>query len=574
MLSTKQALRLGKGEGGIISRDMLEVVDREQKPRRLTYTLTDMPDNGFLFLKGTLLQLGDRFTQRDINRGRLSYKSLPEILQVTDNERSKTLKGLAGNNIVWEESDGNDFEIFLHDIVTGQTTQLTNNAFDDTVVGMSGSRIVWSGLLEDADAWDDEIEAGPDNNLFLFDGRATTQLTTGAAHDKLVSIDGRKIFWRSAIGPAPSGVLYQPYSYELFFFNSQTTRRLTKNDDDDSVQAVDGRHIVWSSPARPKGGRLPSDELFWFNGRSTTRLTRNDVDERWAEMDFPYIAWNSRMVVTNRPRRVTDEVILLNLKTKKQNRLTRNTVDDYLEAIAGTKVVWSSYVGKSDSDRNKTPELFLFDGKNKIRLTRNKADDDLRSFDGRNLIWSSYIGPRREGWGPTNEIFWSNGRVTRRLTNNAVDDVINDYRGSEILWTSQVGSMKPYSRIDTNVFYFDGKTIRQMTNEATFKVDARFTDTGMVWFSEVGPSPGSDPRPTTELYSFDAKTDRVTRMTDNAFEDENLYVSGSTLTWESGPWNETDIFLGNVASRDRFRFTVIDGRGGTANGRFNIRFPK
>jgi len=396
---------------------MLEVVDREQKPRKLTYTLTDMPDNGFLFLKGTLLKLGDRFTQRDINRGRLSYKSLPEILQVTDNARPKTLKGLAGNKIVWEESDGNDFEIFLHDIVTGQTAQLTNNEFDDKVVGISGSRIVWSSLLEDADAWEQEFEAGPDNNLFLFDGRTTTQLTTGAAHDKLVSIDGRNIVWKSAIGPSPADVLYQSYSYELFFSNGQTTRRLTKNDDDDYVQAVDGRHIVWSSSERPNGGRwLPSRELFWFNGRNTTRLTRNEVDDRWAEMDFPYIAWNSRMVVTNRPRRVKNEVMFLNLKTKKQKRLTRNTVDDYLEAIAGTKVVWSSYVGKPDSNGHKTPELFLFDGKNQIRLTRNKADDDLRSFDGRNLTWLSYIGPRGEEPGRTNEIFWSNGNTTWNVT--------------------------------------------------------------------------------------------------------------------------------------------------------------
>jgi hypothetical protein len=570
----RQTLWIEKGDDQSIGRNLLQVVDQDQKPKKLVYTLTHAPKNGVLFLKGNPLQEGDRFTQRHINRGHLSYKSIPDILQVTASDRPKTLRGIADNRLVWEEFDGNDTEIFFHDLANGTTTQLTNNQFDDIVVGINQRRIVWSGLLEPADAWEDEYEAGPSNELYVFNGRKTTQLTNGAAHDKLISIDGRHLFWKSAIGPMPDWASYQSYSYELFYSNGKRTRQLTHNEDDDSARATNGKHIIWTSREKPKGGRLPSEELFWFNGKKITRLTHNNVEDWLAKMDFPYVAWHSKIGIPQKPRRTTYEVMLLNLKTLQQKRLTHNDVDDYILGIDGKSVVWSSSIGNRDRYGSQTSELFLFNGKKKIRLTRNSVDDYLDSFDGRNLFWESWLGVMDSDGIPTTELFWSNGRKTHQITHNDVDGSFADTRGAESLWISYGNSSDPNIRRYSNVYYSRRKKTWALTDDdTTFKWNARFTDEGIIWLNESGPSTDSSyPWATSELYYLDNKTEQTRRLTNNALDEENIRLAGSTLAWEQGLGQTTNILVGNVATSDRFRFTVSDRQGGMIRGRFRIRF--
>ncbi|HEY9620603.1 MAG TPA: cadherin-like domain-containing protein [Crinalium sp.] len=383
-------LQIGKGSEINLDRNLLQAVDTEQHASQLIYRLTQSPQNGALLLKGIVLKVGDRFTQADINSGLVSYRSVSGVTQFTDNSSPKQLKGFAGQNIVWEGFDGNDWEIFIHNIVTNTTTQLTHNAFNDKVLGISGSNIVWSRSLSKPVGNENELLKATGNELLWFNGKTISHIThDGAIHNDLIAIDGSNIFWESTFDTSRYS------SQEFSFTNGKVRKRLTNHSQYKYVQAVQGAKIVWGSIGDPQGKEtFPAQELFLFNGKTTTRLTHNRVDDSLARIDTPYIAWSSDIGPKIRkwrsPKRTTTEIMLFNGKTTR--RLTRNRIDDTVIGMDGSHVVYQEGGFWQDD----YPDLFLFDGKRQIQLTNNKIPNRLVSIDGSNVFWTSELNPFRE----------------------------------------------------------------------------------------------------------------------------------------------------------------------------------
>ena len=96
---------------------------------------------------------------------------------------------ISESNVVWQEYDGNDREIFLFD--GSSTTRLTNNSFDDLGPEVSGSNVAWTG-------WD-----GHDWEILLHDGFMTTQLTDNNFDDVSPQISGSNVVWEAVV-PEPS----------------------------------------------------------------------------------------------------------------------------------------------------------------------------------------------------------------------------------------------------------------------------------------------------------------------------------------------------------------------------------
>jgi hypothetical protein len=86
-----------------------------------------------------------------------------------------------GNRVVWHASDGNDDEIFLWN---GSTTQqLTDNATDDRNADISGSRVTWESA-DGVQVWKN----------------GTTSLVTGSAGAQQPRIDGLDVVWQASDG--------------------------------------------------------------------------------------------------------------------------------------------------------------------------------------------------------------------------------------------------------------------------------------------------------------------------------------------------------------------------------------
>ncbi|NJL78239.1 MAG: tandem-95 repeat protein [Richelia sp. RM2_1_2] len=73
VLATNNGLTVDEDAVGNITSTQLQVTDADNTAAEITYTITDVTDNGNLFLDGTQINLNDTFTQADINNNRLTY---------------------------------------------------------------------------------------------------------------------------------------------------------------------------------------------------------------------------------------------------------------------------------------------------------------------------------------------------------------------------------------------------------------------------------------------------------------------------------------------------------------------
>ncbi|MEL6833889.1 MAG: T9SS type A sorting domain-containing protein [Bacteroidota bacterium] len=73
-LLTNEMLLVPHNTSEIITNAYLEASDDMSSADEIFFTLTDMPNEGMLFLNGVMLNLGDSFTQADIDDGLLSYQ--------------------------------------------------------------------------------------------------------------------------------------------------------------------------------------------------------------------------------------------------------------------------------------------------------------------------------------------------------------------------------------------------------------------------------------------------------------------------------------------------------------------
>ncbi|CCI03457.1 Calx-beta domain-containing protein [Microcystis aeruginosa] len=72
-LTVNQNLTLDEGKNVNITSNQLQVSDADNTASEITYTLTDLPDNGSLLLNGLILALNGTFTQEDIDNNKLGY---------------------------------------------------------------------------------------------------------------------------------------------------------------------------------------------------------------------------------------------------------------------------------------------------------------------------------------------------------------------------------------------------------------------------------------------------------------------------------------------------------------------
>ncbi|WP_414618872.1 DUF1194 domain-containing protein [Calothrix sp. CCY 0018] len=73
VLATNQGLTVDEDAVGNITSTQLQVTDANNSPAEITYTITNVTDNGNLLLDGTALALNDTFTQADIDNNRITY---------------------------------------------------------------------------------------------------------------------------------------------------------------------------------------------------------------------------------------------------------------------------------------------------------------------------------------------------------------------------------------------------------------------------------------------------------------------------------------------------------------------
>jgi hypothetical protein len=182
--------------------------------------------------------------------------------------------------VVCRGSDGSDNEIFLYD--GSALTQITNNAHDDWSPQINNNGYVaWFG---------GDI---PHREIYLYDGTNTAQLTHNAYEDKRCEINNSGwVVWQGCDGADCHG---GDGDYEIFLYDGISVGQITDNDGHDvDPQIGNNGWVVWQSCDGGSNEYCDGGdwELFLYDGVSTVRLTNNDEHDRFPHMnDNGYIVW-------------------------------------------------------------------------------------------------------------------------------------------------------------------------------------------------------------------------------------------------------------------------------------------
>ena len=249
-VTTNAGLGLDEGATAAIGAGLLATTDSDTPAADLVYTLTSVPANGTLSLDGTVLGLGDSFTQADVDAGLISYA----------HDGSETT------------TDGFGFDVTDGDFpVVGQTFEITVDPVNDAPVGTAdgGYQVALdtafsvgaaSGLL----ANDTDAEGGP-LAVASVEGSAAsvgTAITLNSGATLTVNADGSFAYTPAAGFSGPDSFTYAPgdgdavgapVTVSLTVAPGEPSFELNLNAGGGNYTAVDGTAFVADTPYAVSG---------------------------------------------------------------------------------------------------------------------------------------------------------------------------------------------------------------------------------------------------------------------------------------------------------------------------------
>jgi beta propeller repeat protein len=248
------------------------------------------------------------------------------ITPVTGNNYADTSPSIDGDYVVWQGYVNGNWEIFLYNIMSGNTDQITFNAFDDTKPQIDGNYAVWQGF---GNLPEDQQSGTVDWEIFLYNisSHETIQVTMNNAQDHSPRIAGNWLAWMQAPGD-DSDV------QEIFLFRIPTgpTTPLTDNGRENAILQMDSNTLLWAEIAEPENTAL-----------YTCNLTQPNPQPELAPEDY---VWTG-----DTPPRSGDlsvfaqysvgdaEIFLRDTRTRQLEQITNNSIDDGLASIDESRVV-------------------------------------------------------------------------------------------------------------------------------------------------------------------------------------------------------------------------------------------
>jgi len=271
---------------------------------------------------------------------------------------------------------------------------------------------------------------------------------------------------------------------------------LTRDELNDSNPCVYGKSVAWLKDD------TNDTEVFWYNGKETVQLSDDGFGDYGLAMAGKFVVWVHDTDGTGN----FQEIMLWNGSTTVQisNGGGATAMSD--PHTDGKWVVWAQ-------DDGVDTEIMLWNGATITQLTNNAEDDSSPKVNKGRVVWYATDGTPADD----EEIYLWDGGVVTQLTNNAVDDSKPVIEGNLIAWITfdSVGT-------DTDVMLFDGTTTVPLST-ATDDVNGNLSlvKKCLAW-SE---NDGSD----NEIFLWEKGV--VTRITDNAEDDESVANYGNKLVW-------------------------------------------
>ena len=237
------------------------------------------------------------------------------VRQISDSALSNDSAQIHGSNVVWEGYNGN-YEIYLYNIDTNETTQLTDNTGGDYSPYLSDSYVVWYGYDGDYEIYLYDIATG-----------VTTKVTDNSYEDRDARVSDEYVVW---LGRA-SG------NYDVFMYEIATgvTTQLTSSYYDEWGCRVDGSNMVWY------GLDGWDYEIYLYKAETdeTLVLSDNTTDDYGPEISGPRVVWYGSDGKDY-------EIYMYDMEADQMYQLSNNTYNDYMAQISGRNVAWHGQSGR------------------------------------------------------------------------------------------------------------------------------------------------------------------------------------------------------------------------------------
>ena len=245
---------------------------------------------------------------------------------VTANAHADIAPHVHGNFIVWQGHVDGDWEIFLYNIATGQTTQVTENDYDDFSPKTDGNDVVWVGYNV------------PGGEIFLYHIGDPTPIIDGANAltsdtnvDTSPQIANGRVVWVS------SEVTDSVSPGNVMLYDGGTFTKVSNSATGVSTPRMSDDTVAWLEPD-PNNRRNNSLYVYDFQTKSTALSPDHVWDDPQSDGPLQVLIQydgNDREVHIRNNVKGTDQ------------QVTNNAVEDSQASISGNVVVWIE--GQGDS---------------------------------------------------------------------------------------------------------------------------------------------------------------------------------------------------------------------------------
>jgi hypothetical protein len=591
VLRNNLGLRLAQGQTQVISAEQLQVTDADNPANQIVYLVNQLPENGTLLLRKSALKVGQTFTQRDIDLGRLSYQhsgdgTLGDRFNFTVTDGTNTLSPATFNIAV--DADGRPNLRFNRNLIVneGAAAVITENFLQVTDADTGRDQIVYT------------VTSLPSQGTLLYNGAAVSvgqtftqkNISSGLIRYRHSGSETRRDNFTFTVTDGTTtldrttfNIKVKPVSDPPVLTNNEEL-----NVDEGAIAPLDSTllktfdvdntatELVYTVTDAADNGRLLLDGRLLSVGSTFTQRDlnaglvdyRHDGSETTADR-FSFTVSDG----TNRLRPATFNISVNPVNDSPE--LVNNIV---LRVEQGTtKILPDSRLLVTDAEQG--PEEIIFritavpqngflelDGR-VLRLndTFTQADINNNRLAYRNIggtrqltrtafeeaqpqvseLYAAWRGFDEQDF----EIFYYDlaTETTRQLTNNDLDENDPQLSGANMIWKSRL-TLTDEASSDISFYNGSNGRITRISDGLDFNTNAEISrspseasGTKVIW---QGIKPGESDY---EIFLYDAVTGRRTQLTDNNTDDINPQVIDGQAIWQGRSGGDYDIFYRDLA---------------------------
>ena len=283
-----------------------------------------------------------------------------EIVQITTNTGMQWNAAIYGDKIIWEDDRNGQWNIYMHNLSTGQETRITTDLEPQTQSDIYDDKIISVGYENgNHDVYMRDLSTGQE-----------TQITTNTAMQWIPDIYGDKIVWQDQ----------RNGNWDIYMYDLSTGQetQITTDTKEQMSPAIYGDENVWSDNRDGYGMNIYMYEL---STDQETQITARAVFQYWPDIYGDKIVWQDH-------RYYKGDIYMYDLSTGQETQITTNTERQGTVAIYGDKIVWQD-------QRNGNYDIYMHDLSTgqETQITTDTNEQTNPGIYGDKIVW----GDKRNG---------------------------------------------------------------------------------------------------------------------------------------------------------------------------------